>query len=247
MAQKQEKAWFQDWFNSPYYGVLYQHRNDDEARFFIHNLIQQNILLRGAKVLDLACGNGRHAKFLLEEGLEVTGMDLSESQITEARLNSPENIAFFVGDMREFDLRMKFDVVLNLFTSFGYFDSKEENLRVLSCIAKHLHRDSIFILDYFNAEFVKASLPFKGETIKGEVTISYHKYALEEMVVKDIEVDDRGEIHHFREKVQLISRENFSNLLDEAGFEVLHTFGNYSLEPFSTETSDRLILIAKPR
>jgi SAM-dependent methyltransferase len=247
MGQKDEKAWFQDWFSSPYYGMLYRHRNDDEARFFIRNLIDQQILVEGFEVLDLACGNGRHSRFLADAGMFVTGMDLSESQIAEAKSQSSASISYFVGDMRSFDLGQKFDAILNLFTSFGYFETREENLQVLKCILRHMTENSVLVLDYFNAQVVRSSLPFKGETSNGSVTISFHKYEREDMVVKEIEVNDDNTIFHFQEKVQLISLENFTNLLNEAGFKVLHTFGTYSLEPFDTEQSDRLILIAKPR
>jgi SAM-dependent methyltransferase len=244
MDQKEEKAWFQDWFSSPYYGLLYRHRNDDEAHFFIQNLVEKNILRRGDEVLDLACGNGRHSRYLAEMGLKVSGIDLSPEQIGEAQEHSAAGISYFVGDMRSFSLGISFDVIVNFFTSFGYFDTREENLQVLSCVREHLRTGGIFVLDYFNADLVSAGLPVSGETTIESIRIAYNKHAVGNMVVKDIDVEDGGEHHYFREKVQLIGISDFSALLDEAGFEVLHTFGAYSLEPFEAGKSDRLILIA---
>jgi SAM-dependent methyltransferase len=104
MDQKEEKAWFQDWFSSPYYGMLYLHRNDHEAHFLIQNLVEKSILKRGEAVLDLACGNGRHSRYLAEMGLKVSGIDLSPEQIAEAKEQSSSEILYYVGDMRSFSL-----------------------------------------------------------------------------------------------------------------------------------------------
>ncbi len=233
-----------DWFSSPYYGILYRHRNDDEARGFMQALMEKGVLPNKSDVLDLCCGNGRHSRFLAELGMNVTGIDISEQKIEEARTHSDSTIDFRVADMRDLNLSKAFDVILNLFTSFGYFDSRTDNLRVLNGIHGHLKPGGHFVLDYFNAGKVKAALPHRGGAMCGDVQIRFHKYEDVGMVIKDIEVKDGETIHHFREKVQLIEEPEFIKLLNEVGFEVLHIFGNYSLEPFQPIESDRLILIA---
>ena len=80
-----DKAWFKDWFNSPYYHLLYQHRDENEAEQFIKTLIGYLQPAKGATMLDIACGKGRHSMALAEMGFDVTGNDLSEASISEAK------------------------------------------------------------------------------------------------------------------------------------------------------------------
>src|SRR5262245_32659226 len=93
--------WYVDWFNSPYYHLLYNNRNDDEAVFFIDNLCNNLNLQPHARLWDIACGKGRHAIALNKKGYEVTGTDLSKNNIREALHNSNATLEFYVHDMRE--------------------------------------------------------------------------------------------------------------------------------------------------
>ncbi len=80
-----KKEWFASWFDSPFYHILYKNRDDEEAQQFISNLIQHIHLKKNAKVMDLACGKGRHARMLHQEGLRVLGVDLSPNSISAAK------------------------------------------------------------------------------------------------------------------------------------------------------------------
>src|SRR5690606_8758177 len=120
MAQA-EHEWFKDWFNSPYYHLLYNHRDENEAIFFLDNLIAKLQPKPDARILDLACGRGRHAVYLRTKGFDVTGVDLSPENIRLAATTAGERLHFYVHDMRYLLLSNYFDLVLNLFTSFGYF------------------------------------------------------------------------------------------------------------------------------
>ncbi|MFI0492366.1 SAM-dependent methyltransferase, partial [Flavobacterium sp.] len=114
--------WFASWFDTPYYHILYKERNDHEAQIFMDNITHYLNLPENAKVLDLACGKGRHSIYLNQLGYEVVGADLSENSIAEANKSQNETLKFQVHDMREtFD--DKFDAIFNLFTSFGYFEN----------------------------------------------------------------------------------------------------------------------------
>ena len=75
------KDWFKDWFNSPYYHLLYKNRDDNEARSFMDVLLQKLNMKEGSCILDLACGKGRHSKYLNEKGFDVTGVDLAKESI----------------------------------------------------------------------------------------------------------------------------------------------------------------------
>ena len=128
-TQKPTQNWFASWFDTPYYHILYKERNYREAQIFMDNLTHYLNLPEKAKVLDLACGKGRHAIYLNQLGFEVIGADLSENSIAEASKNSNSSLQFQVHDMREkFD--DQFDAIFNLFTSFGYFDDLAERALV---------------------------------------------------------------------------------------------------------------------
>ena len=110
--------WFESWFDTEYYHILYKERNDEEAQLLMDNLTHYLNLPEDAKILDLACGKGRHAIYLNSLGFDVTGADLSENSIKEASEFANEKLHFKVHDMRE-TCNEKYDAIFNLFTSFG--------------------------------------------------------------------------------------------------------------------------------
>ena len=111
----------------------------------------------GAEVLDLCCGHGRHAVLLAKAGLTMTGLDLSEQYLEQAALNA---VAAGVGlelvhsDMRQVPFEGRFDAVVNLFTSFGYLNSDEEDMKVLHQVSKVLKPGGRFLIDLINREWV---------------------------------------------------------------------------------------------
>ena len=113
----ENKNWFKEWFNTPYYHILYKHRNDEDAQFFMRNLTRYLNLPKSAHILDLPCGKGRHAIYLNSLGYRVTGKDLSEKSIRHAKQFENECLNFKVHDMRK-PFQNQYDAVFNLFTSF---------------------------------------------------------------------------------------------------------------------------------
>ena len=109
--------WSADWFNSKYYHILYKNRDKKEAKLLIDNLIDYVSPEKQAKIIDVACGKGRHATYLSSLGFDVTGIDLAENSILEAKENEAKNLKFFVHDMRNPYKNNYFDLSLNLFTS----------------------------------------------------------------------------------------------------------------------------------
>ncbi|MFM7769563.1 MAG: class I SAM-dependent methyltransferase, partial [Bacteroidota bacterium] len=142
------KAWFEEWFDSPFYFELYQNRSDSEAKLFIEGILHRISLDANASILDVCCGKGRHSKVLAAQGFQVTGIDISEQSIVEARNLKISNAEFILADARNFNLKRQFDCSLNLFTSFGYFESIEEHEQMLSRIALHTKPGGYFILDF---------------------------------------------------------------------------------------------------
>lgn len=243
----ENKEWFAEWFDSPFYHKLYSNRDENEAKRFVEHLVAFLGLTPGQSVLDLACGKGRHSITLNACGLNVIGADLAPKSIAAATEYSNESLSFVVHDMREVISEKHFDVVMNLFTSFGYFDSTEDNKRVLNSIHDMLHPNGILVIDFMNAIRVVNSL-VKEETKEVEGTAFQISRRFDGThIFKDIQFSNSGKAFHFTERVQAITHQDFSALLEACGFELIRTFGDFELNPYAAESSDRLILIARKR
>jgi SAM-dependent methyltransferase len=240
-----KKDWFVQWFDSPYYHLLYNNRDTHEAEMFLGNLLQIIRIEKNAEILDLACGKGRHSITLRSKGYHVTGIDLSPESIAEAKQHEDGGLRFEVADMRNFNLNRKFDCIMNLFTSFGYFDDISENQNVIQKVRDHLQPSGTFVLDYFNAACVRKHLPFQSELDRKGVHFSIHKFAEADFVVKEITVTDGPYQALFTERVQLLSKAVICEMLERVGLKVTFIFGNYHLMPFDESVSERLIIIAQ--
>ena len=146
--QKETNTWYASWFDTPYYHILYKDRDYAEAQLFIDNLNQYLNLADDAKVLDLACGRGRHSIYLNKLGHHVIGADLSQNSINYAKKYENDTLEFVVHDMRE-PFNEKFDAILNLFTSFGYFPDEKDNLTTLKAIQASLTDYGLAVLDFY--------------------------------------------------------------------------------------------------
>lgn len=242
MQLNNSSEWFATWFNSPYYHILYKSRDDKEAKAFIERLCASMDIPKENQLLDLACGAGRHARVMHELGYHVSGCDLSENSIREAATCAPDDMHFFVHDMRN-PLPEKYDVIFNLFTSIGYFSNTEENLQVFQSVHQALNPEGRFVIDFMNCTKVIRELKLRQElTIEG-ILFHIKKEVMNGKIVKTIAFQDKGESFFFQEKVQTLFYDDFCTLLEKAGFTIAQTFGSYALEPFDEDQSDRLILI----
>ncbi len=243
-ANRQE--WFAAWFDSPYYHILYKHRDESEARTFIDALLAFLSPPAEARILDLACGKGRYSRYLASKGYQITGLDLSVRSIAYARQFETENLSFFTHDMRLPFRTNYFDFIFNFFTSFGYFDNEHDNIRTLKNAAIGLRTGGTFVLDFFNAQYVVDRLLGKEtKTIDG---VAFHIFKRQEgeHVIKTIEIQDRDQSYRFEEKVQLLFLPDFERLFRNAGLKITKAFGDYQLRDFDPDKSPRLILVATP-
>lgn len=239
------KEWFGEWFDSPYYHVLYKHRDKEEAKAFIDQLIQYFQFSKTDLIQDLACGKGRHAIYLNKKGFNVVGLDLSHQNIFSAKKSENERLRFHVHDMRLPWEGKKFDVILNLFTSFGYFETKGENQQAISAIASGMKKGGKLLIDFLNPYTVINNLvPEEVKQING---INFHirKYLEGEYIVKDIRFDDKGEQYEFQERVKAIRRVKFLEYFKYANLEVIDIFGDYNLNPYIAEKSERMIFVLR--
>ena len=239
---KEHPKWFQSWFDTSYYHLLYKNRNYKEAEFFIKNMVTYLNLEKDDSILDLACGKGRHSIFLNSLGYNVTGLDLSKNSIEHAKTHESNSLDFEVHDMRD-PFKSKFEVVLNLFTSFGYFEDDEDNFKVIQTIKSSLKQNGIGVIDFMNSPVVIQNLvaqnTYEADEIKFELKRNYKNG----FITKDIQVKDAGKSFHFEEKVRAFTFKDFETMFSNAGLHLLDCFGSYKLDPFNIKTSKRLILI----
>jgi SAM-dependent methyltransferase len=241
------QQWFETWFDSPYYHILYESRDESEAQFFIDRLIQHFQIPPRAQVLDLACGKGRHSVYLAKNNLEVTGLDLSELNISIAKNFEHPGLHFLVHDMREVYRLNAFDFIFNFFTSFGYFDNPEDNQRTMDAAARQLKRGGTLVIDFMNTRKVLAQMIF-NEVRRIDVIEFLIKRRFDgRHVIKRIAIDDEGKQLHFEERVQALRLPDFEQLLENSALKLKEVYGDYHLNSFSERDSDRLILFAEKR
>lgn len=239
-------SWFKVWFDSPYYHLLYQNRDFPEASRFVKNLMGELNLPQGSHVLDMGCGKGRHCIQLNEMGFDVVGMDLSAANIKSAKQHENEHLAFIQRDMREPLQNQQFDLVLNLFTSFGYFDDISANQQVLESAASMLRHQGLFVLDFLNAEKVVRELtPAETREVDG-TRFDISRNLINGIIVKTIEVNQNPELQ-FEERVQALGKKELFAIFHNAGLAPQSTYGSYDFQPFDAATSDRLIIIASKK
>lgn len=239
---KKDKEWFEHWFDTPFYHILYDYRNDAEARHFMTNLVDHLKLSKGDKILDLPCGKGRHSLFLNAQGFKTTGADLSENSIRHARQFEKKDLSFNIHDMRD-PLNGTYDAIFNLFTSFGYFNQETTNITVLKNFKQALTADGHIVIDFLNLKKVILELKPEQHITKKGVDFIIKRKVSENFIIKEIEVNFEQEVHHYMEKVQALDLLKMKHFAETAGLEIQKIFGDYDLNPFDENKSDRLILI----
>src|SRR5258705_2127325 len=237
--------WYKSWFDSPYYHILYSYRDENEAKHFIDNIISHFQLKSGMKILDAACGRGRHSVYLNRKGFDVTGYDLSAVNCEYNKKSECRTLHFFVHDMRKPFRENYFDVAINLFSSFGYLETEEEHRQAINSLGKSLRKGGLLLIDFMNAEHAVKRLK-KEDIIKiKDIVFKIRKHTEQNFIVKHIEIADNACTYEHSEKVMLLDRHHFENYFETAGLKTKTVFGNYNLEPFDPVHSERLIIIAE--
>jgi SAM-dependent methyltransferase len=236
------KEWFKSWFDTDYYHILYQHRDDSEAHEFVKNLVSFLNLNANNTILDVACGKGRHSIYLNSLGFNVVGVDLSKNSIQLAKKFENNRLKFVVHDMRN-PFTNKYDAILNLFTSFGFFEDDQQDIAILKNIKNALNFEGKAIIDFMNTKKVIENLvPNETQIIEG-ITFHINRYLKNGFIVKEINFDSNGVHHQYFEKVKNLDLAKINSYVEAVNFKIKHIFGNYHLEAFDEATSDRLILV----
>jgi SAM-dependent methyltransferase len=241
------KEWYKDWFNSPFYHKLYFERDEAEAKRFILRLLGHLQPVQGSLMLDVACGRGRHSKFLAAQGYDVTGIDLSFDSIRYAKQFETESLHFYQHDMRLPAWINYFDYAFNFFTSFGYFATRREHDDAISTITKSLKHNGIVLFDYLNVHYVEERLVHNEVKKIDDTRYEIHRWMDNRDFYKKIIVTDPTLSHpmQYTEKVSKLSLGDFTDMLSYQKMQVKEVFGDYELHPYDIRNTPRLIIIAK--
>jgi len=231
-----------DWFDSDYYHILYKHRDYSEARNFINNIVEYLDLKKGSKILDLACGIGRHSIYLDEIGFKVVGTDKSLNNIKKAKASQNQSLSFLQMEMID-NTNHKYDVIFNLFTSFGYVNH-DYNLKTIKNIERQLKDDGTVIVDFMNTLFVKNNLVIEETKVIDNLSFKIERRSDGKYIYKEIKFNDKKD-YFFQEKVMDLSLNDFKKYLTRYNLKVIKTFGDYNLNEFDIENSERLIMVIK--
>lgn len=235
------KDWFEDWFGEEYL-ALYPHRDETEAQHAVE-LIEKELDGKAvSRALDLACGGGRHTRALADRWWTV-GLDLSAVLLKVAHSAEPSG-NYVRGDMRVLPLADRsFDLCVNLFTSFGYFDSDAQHLRVLAEVARVVDIGGLFVLDFLNSESVETNLVAHDERTVGNQIIEQRRSITDDGRYVQKHISLLGSDKQFIERVRLFSVDELEMMLEESGFEVQARYGDYRGAPIMPD-SPRAILFA---
>ena len=232
-----------NWFDTTYYRLLYKNRSDKEAQLFIDNILNKINIKTNSKVLDLACGLGRHSKYLEKKGFNVVGIDNSKRNILIAKKNENKNLKFINQEMTK-NINTKFDAVFNFFTSFGYLDHKY-NYDTVENISKSLNSGGLFIIDFLNHKFVRDNIIHREEKMINNIKFNIHRYIKEDCIYKEISFFDNKNEYNFTEKVMLLDTKDFENYFLKNNLKTINIYGDYKLSDFDIDKSPRLIIISK--
>ena len=237
-------SWFKTWFDSKYYHILYKNRDEKEAIRFLDNITQYLKITKG-NILDVGCGKGRHAKYFNELGFSVVGIDLSLNSISTAKQNETQDLKFYQFDMRKVFKENSFNLVTNLFTSFGYFDNTQDEQKSINAMSKNLKKDGLLIIDFMNVKKIIKNLVGEESKEINKVKFDITREFKDDYILKNISITDNNVSLRFQEKVHALTLFDFSEMIQKSGMSIIDIFGSYNLDSFDASKSERLILIAR--
>ena len=254
-----DKLWYKTWFSSPDYLELYKHRDSKDAKRIISLFFKHIRLKRYSNILDLACGGGRHSILFAKKGFNVTGIDLSKYLINQAKQKLKGEFSkykdllhFEIKDMRDIQHISEFDLVVNLFTSFGYFTKHTDNEKVINAVSKALKQGGYFLFDFLNSDYLKKHLvPFDTKKFDGKTAIQVRTIK-RDIVTKEIYILYKRlpkhyypGITHFTESIKLYNFLQINDMFKKYGLLTIKKFGDYDGSVFKEKNSKRLIVIAR--
>lgn len=240
---EQRQPWFDAAFGS-LYETLYAHRSPAEARRQVDFVLDEVGLRPGQRVLDLACGNGRHLRELEARSMEVLGLDRSRDLLGSAARHGAGRLVR--GDMRRLPFRGRsFRAVFSFFTSFGYFSDPGEDEAALREVGRVLETGGHWFLDFLDAAAVRRDLQPLTERRAGGLQIREERRISGDRVLKHVRVEDSTGVPRldYEESVRLYGRDELARLCGQAGLEPRAWYGGFDGRP--PGRGSRLLLIAE--
>ncbi len=240
--------WWQKFLDQHYVNVS----GDSEKRSSreVESIVRMLNLKPKAKILDLCCGYGRHSIELAERGFRVTGYDLSDMFLRKAKETSKAlgvKVQFKKGDMRRLPFEEDFDAVVNMFTSFGYFDKESDDLKALKGVCKALKHKGLFLLDLKNREqLIRGFQRRRWRSEKDFIMLEdnfFDLFTSRWESTRTLLFED-GKKKEYSFSLRLYSFAEILNLLKRAGFLLESVYGDFDFGQYSLD-SPRMILISR--
>ena len=249
---------FEDWFKNPdfweqYRPLMFDPDRMEDTPLEVDGMISLAEVREGSAVLDLCCGEGRHAFEFARRGYRVTGVDITEPYLRQAEKTRKESgleVRFLKQDIRKFHEDGSFDFAFNFFTSFGYFDDPEDDLRFCRNVCRSLKPGGRFLIDTIGKE--TAALKFRptewfqrdGFCIMLEYKITDGWTHIENrwLFVSD-DHDNPGILHETKFRHRLYSAVEMAQLLTEAGFSEVRFYGSLDGRPYDHK-AERMLVVA---
>lgn len=241
--------WYKGMYGDHYYRASFAAMSEERTVEEVALITKALNLVPDSDILDLCCGPGRHTIALAKEGYRMSGLDLSGEYIDIAKKEAAEagvDIDFRVGDMRLIPFEQKFDAVINIFTSFGYFQEDEENEKVLHSAVKKLKPGGKFLIDLANRDYlVRNFTPSHWLEREDIYVLQEHSFNVQTSRSEDywvfIEKKD-GQRKEFNVSIRVYSLHEVIELFEKAGLRFEEAWGDFDGEPFHF-ASRRLIAL----
>lgn len=245
------KAWYEAFFGQDYFEIYGAVLTPERAAAHVDGIVSLLDLKAGARVLDLACGHGRHSILLAKRGVDVTGYDLSEVFLERARTDAKAEgvkVRWMQGDMRELSFNSEFDAVINVFTAFGYFEDPQDDGTTLRGVRNALRPGGHFLLEILHRDALPARFQPQGfdRTPNGSIVLHERRWDLARDVIdEDVTlIRPDGSRTRYRTSLRLRSLDEYLALVQEAGLEPERWYGG--LDGSSLElSSHRLVLVSR--
>ncbi len=247
-------AWYQTFFDEFYLRQYGPALTDELSERQVDEIIDRLGLEPGAKVLDLACGHGRHAIRLAQRGMEVTGLDLSEVFLERARTDAQAagvDVRWVRADMREIPFEGEFSAAVNIFTAFGYFEDDEEDARVFSAVSRALAPGGRLLLDTIHRDNLAGRYQSRMfERYEEEDVLVLHDHTLDLVsgrIEDRVQVIEKGELlPERRTSVRLYTVPEYRRMLEAAGMELEAAYGGLAGKPLTLESRRVVVVGRKP-
>jgi cyclopropane fatty-acyl-phospholipid synthase-like methyltransferase len=240
--------WFKEWFDTDEYLYVYRNRNEEDAKKLVELIINNVELKPHDDILDLACGTGRHSILFAEKGYNVTAVDLSKNLLSIAQKTADQShvkVNFIRSDLRQFSICTRFELVINLFTSFGYFEEDKENFKIINTAYNQLNNSGYFVLDFFNRRFIEKNLVAESVNNYSDKAVIQKRHIEGNRVNKHIIIEKNNIRKEYYESVRMFRKEELLNAISCAGFRIIKYFGDSDGNQFDLENSSRIIIIAQ--